>query len=784
MHVQHLSSTSHPEELGVLKDEQRHPKSSVVAISTSFLRVRQAAFSIADQALFVGGTFLANVMLARTQTKEEYGMFVLSYSVFTFLTGLHNASILEPYTVYGSGRYRNRVSEYLRLMVRSNAIVGLMLTGSLLLVCLFFAWFAPHLLSRSFLGLGLTVGILLSGIFLRRAFYLEGKAMFAAGVSLTYFVTVALALWFAVRAHILNGFSVFLILALGWIVAGAVFAGRLPFGKTQKTFLDFEPKYWNEHWKYARWVLITAFVFQLTTQGYYWLVAEFLSVREVAELRAMYLLIGPVDQLFIALSYLLLPMLALHYASKRMDKLVSLWRKYLLATVGATVFFAIAVRALGKPVMHILYAGKFDGLAPLLFVLALLPLLMGIGNTVSNVLSAMEKPKLVFWGYVCGGAATFLLGIPLVLHFGLRGAVYGMLASGTTYTAALGIAFLFVDHKSARQEAAPAPPSRVSSMASGVAPVSGRSLLGRVNHPTNVAPIALFVYNRPEHTEQAINALRDNDLASKSDLFIFADGAKNEADAAAVVEVRRLVHSTEGFRSVTIIARERNFGLSKSIVSGVSQLCDEYGRAIVMEDDVVTAPDFLEFINRGLDRYQDNTRVFSVGGFNLPIRVPSSYPYDAFFSYRFLCWGWGTWKNRWEKADWSVSDYPKFIANREQQKRFDRGGNDLTLMLGRHMAGKIDSWDTVWAYTHSKQDALAVLPVVSKSYNVGFDGSGVHCRRSPFDQAPLTSRAIMSYRFPETVVLEPYFVSEIQRIRHQSRARRFARSFCDRLGLR
>jgi O-antigen/teichoic acid export membrane protein len=422
----------------------------MVAVSSSFLRVRQASFSIADQALFVGGTFLANVMLARTQTKEEYGMFVLSYSIFTFLTGLHNASILEPYTVYGSGRYRNRISEYLRLMARSNAIVGLVLTGALLLVCLCFSLLVPHRLPRSFLGLGLTVGILLSGIFLRRAFYLEGKAMFAAGVSLTYFVTVTLGLWYAVRAHFLDGFSVFLILALGWIVAGAVFAGRLPFGKTQSTFIDLEPNYWNEHWKYARWVLVTAFVFQFTTQGYYWLVAEFLSVREVAQLRAMYLLIGPVDQLFIALSYLLLPMLALHYASKGMDKLVALWGKYLLATVGATALFAIALRVLGKPVMHILYAGKFDGLAPLLFLLALLPLLMGIGNTLSNVLNAMEKPKLVFWGYLSSGVATFLLGIPLVQHLGLRGAVYGMLASGTTFTAALGIAFVFPNHKSVR----------------------------------------------------------------------------------------------------------------------------------------------------------------------------------------------------------------------------------------------------------------------------------------------------------------------------------------------
>jgi len=784
MHVQDLSSTSHREKLGFLKDEQRHPKASMVAISASFLRVRQAGFSIADQALFVGGTFLANVMLARTQTKEEYGMFVLSYSVFTFLTGLHNASILEPYTVYGSGRYCNRVSEYLRLMARSNAIVGLVLTGSLLLVCLFFSWFAPHLFSRSLLGLGLTVGILLSGIFLRRAFYLEGKAMLAAGVSLAYFVTVALVLWFAARAHFLDGFSVFLILALGWIVAGAVFARRLPFGKTQNTFLDFEPKYWNEHWKYARWVLVTAFVFQFTTQGYYWLVAEFLSVREVAELRAMYLLIGPLDQLFIALSYLLLPMLALHYASKRMDKLVYLWEKYLLATVGAAVFFALAVRTLGKPVMHILYAGKFDGLAPLLFLLALLPLLMGIGNTLSNVLNAMEKPKLVFWGYVCSGVATFLLGIPLVLHFGLRGAVYGMLVSGTTYTAALGIAFLFAGNKSFRQEATPAPPSRVSPMASGVAPVSEPSSFRHGKQPTKIAPIAMFVYNRPEHTEQAIKALRGNDLASKSDLFIFADGAKSDARREAVREVRLMTRGINGFKSITMVERERNFGLSKSIIGGVTQLCEEYGRAIAIEDDVMTAPDFLTFLNYALDRYEGEPEIFSVSGFNYPMVAPPTYPYDVFFSPRSACWGWATWRDRWNRADWSIGDFREFIADREQRKRFNRGGDDLTWLLTRQVAGRVDSWDIVWAYTHFRQNGVAMFPVVSKAYNIGLDGSGVHCRRAPFSQVPLNSRADSCYRFPDTVQLDPYFVGEIHRLHRRPVAKKIARYLLDSFGFK
>lgn len=415
---------------------------SVVPVLPAPSRLLQIGYSFADQALAVGGSFLANVALARTQTKEEYGMFALSYSVFTFLSVLHNSAILEPYTIYGSGRYRNHFSEYLRLMARINAFVGLLLTMTLLLVCLVLYWAAPQYVSGAMLGLGLTVGILLSGVFLRRVFYLQHQAAFAAQASLICFVTVACGLWLAAKTQILNGFSVFLILALGWIVAGLGLGKKLAVGKPQQSFLELEPRYWHEHWKYTQWVLGTAFVFQLTTQGYYWLVAGFLSVKQVADLRAIALLVAPVDHIFIAMSYLVLPALSSHYAASRVGNLRSLWKRYALATSSVTALFALAVRLVGRPVMHWLYAGKFDDLTPMLYMLAFLPLLMGIGNSMGEALKAIEKPKLIFVAYVCSGAATFLGGIPLVVHFGLRGAVYGMLLSGATYTGALAIGFL------------------------------------------------------------------------------------------------------------------------------------------------------------------------------------------------------------------------------------------------------------------------------------------------------------------------------------------------------
>ena len=312
---------------------------------------------------------------------------------------------------------------------------------------------------------------------------------------------------------------------------------------------------------------------------------------------------------------------------------------------------------------------------------------------------------------------------------------------------------------------------------------SPAEMTARLDGTARLAPVALFVYNRPDHTRRTVEALQKNKLAPESDLFVFADGARSQTGVAGVQQVRQFIRGIKGFRSITLIERERNFGLANSVIDGISQIMRDFDRAIAVEDDLLSTPDFLTYINLALARYENEHRIFSVSGFNYPIAAPGSYSFDAYFVYCPMCWGWGSWKDRWQKIDWTVSDYPAFITDREQQKRFDRGGSDLSWMLARQMAGKIDSWDIIWAYSHFKHDAVALLPVVSKVYNIGFDRSGTHCRRSPFKQALLTSETCSDYRFPEFIDLDPYFVAEIRRLRHRSLPRRLGRLIYDQLGL-
>jgi len=300
----------------------------------------------------------------------------------------------------------------------------------------------------------------------------------------------------------------------------------------------------------------------------------------------------------------------------------------------------------------------------------------------------------------------------------------------------------------------------------------------------DLAPIALFVYNRAEHTRRTLESLRANKLAEKSGLFVFSDGPKNESGMPAVASVRKLLREIDGFKSVKIVERTRNMGLANSVIAGITQLCEEFGRAIAVEDDLQTSPDFLTFMNCALDRYVNEPNVYSVSGFNFSIRVPESYPYDAYCTYRSMSWGWGTWRNRWEKADWNVSDYASFSRDRNQQRMFNRGGEDLSGILALQMAGCVDSWSIRWDYTHFKRNALALLPVVSRVNNIGFDGSGVHCRHAGAGQSPLPMECKTDYRFPKTIEADLFFAAEIQRLHRLSPLRKLARYFKQKSGLR
>lgn len=245
--------------------------------------------------------------------------------------------------------------------------------------------------------------------------------------------------------------------------------------------------------------------------------------------------------------------------------------------------------------------------------------------------------------------------------------------------------------------------------------------------PVNWAPIVLFTYDRPAHTRRTLEALAANEGAEESDLFVYSDGPKTGDRDDAVRAVREYLRSVTGFRSVNLVEREQNMGLGKSVIAGVSEALSRAASVVVMEDDLLTTRNFLLFVNSALSTYEHRTDIFSVTGYNYPLKMPSSYRDDAYLSYRSSSWGWGTWRDRWSRVDWSLSDYADFVSDPRAQELFRRGGDDLPRMLEMQMSGELDSWSIRFDYAHYKHDGFCVHPVASKVENIGFDGSGVHC---------------------------------------------------------
>ena len=243
-----------------------------------------------------------------------------------------------------------------------------------------------------------------------------------------------------------------------------------------------------------------------------------------------------------------------------------------------------------------------------------------------------------------------------------------------------------------------------------------------------LAPIILFVYCRPYHTQKTIEALRANFLAEQSDLYIFSDGARDNKISERVQQVRQYIHNIDGFHSVKINERAENLGLAKSIITGVSEVISERGRVIVMEEDLISSPNFLDFANQALEKYEKEKKVFSIAGYTYKLKIPSDYEFDNYFTPRCESLGWGTWIDRWQKVDWDIIDFNKFIADKVEQQKFSAAGEDLVDMLKKQVAGKLDSWAVRWCYAHHKNDACCSYPVDSKIIHIGDDKYATHVK--------------------------------------------------------
>lgn len=247
-----------------------------------------------------------------------------------------------------------------------------------------------------------------------------------------------------------------------------------------------------------------------------------------------------------------------------------------------------------------------------------------------------------------------------------------------------------------------------------------------------MTPILLIAFNRPEHTMRTLKALQKNVGAIESDLYVYVDGPRknNEKDTKSIDEVERVVLSEQWCKSVTLRISEFNRGCRDAVIFAITDMFKYTDKLIILEDDIITSPAFLSYMNKALEYYENRKSVFSISGHSHSpekFQVPTDYAYDVFASPRLFNWGWATWADRWKQADWTMDYYEDFMSKLYEKQAFCRGGDDLIPMLKEEKLGRSSAWDIQFAFAHFANHAVSVVPCKSYTGNIGLDGSGTHC---------------------------------------------------------
>lgn len=266
-----------------------------------------------------------------------------------------------------------------------------------------------------------------------------------------------------------------------------------------------------------------------------------------------------------------------------------------------------------------------------------------------------------------------------------------------------------------------------------------------------LAPIALFTYNRPIHTMETIKALQANLYADQSILYIFSDGPKTDKDEQKVKKVRQYLKHIKGFKKIEIIERPTNWGLAKNIIHGVTEIVNLHQKIIVLEDDIITSPYFLKFMNEALQFYQEEEKVMHISGYIPPIRT-KGLP-DTFFLKPTTCWGWATWKRAWKYFEKNPKKQINMLSKKQIHDFNLSNSYNHWETIKKNLSGEIDTWAVFWYLSTYLQDGLSLHPRDSLTQNIGHDSSGIHSTITTVFHSPLSNQS--SWKFPSEIKEHP-----------------------------
>lgn len=395
--------------------------------------VGKGSLAVLDQALISGSNFLIGVLLARWLIPEQYGAYALAFSIFLFLSGLHNALLLEPLSVLGPATYGRCLPAYVGKLLKLHGIVAILLSCLVAAgILILYGFVANPALVSALWGVCLAVPLVLFFWLCRRAAYVRLKPNLAAAGASVYCLSVVGLLLLAEKLGWLSCLTAFLIQALAALAAASLLLASLrpqansPTGPSSSEVV-------RQHWQYSRWALGTQFVYWLSGNAYYVIVAAFLQIQDAAALRALQNFTVPFGQFLSALSLLVLPWASARFAQDgprgfgRRIRQVTLW------FVGLAAAYCTVLALFGTPIMDLLYGGRYSKLAHLLPLVAAPVLVLAVSQGSTIAVQAMQAPSEVFCAYSVSAGLTIVAGVALARHAGLTGALIGMLLSSLTY---------------------------------------------------------------------------------------------------------------------------------------------------------------------------------------------------------------------------------------------------------------------------------------------------------------------------------------------------------------
>ncbi|MDD5676905.1 MAG: glycosyltransferase family A protein [Kiritimatiellae bacterium] len=293
------------------------------------------------------------------------------------------------------------------------------------------------------------------------------------------------------------------------------------------------------------------------------------------------------------------------------------------------------------------------------------------------------------------------------------------------------------------------------------------------------APIIVTVYDRLQHFQQCIEALQRNALASDSELYVVSDAPGKPEHTLKINQVRAYAQSITGFKKVHLIFRGENYGAYHSFLVVTQQVLSEHGRFIFLEDDVVASRNFLDYMNDGLNFYVADKKVFSITAYTFPIKFPKDFKADVFFLPSNCPWGFGTWKDRWEKVDFGAKDrYAVAMRDRKLYKKVISTGGYMMQILRNDSRGQVQAPDVRMAFHQFSHDVYTVYPRISKTINIGLDGSGLHSGTDKNNKYRVQSDTTVDKAvFDADVRLNPIIIKRVRNFQNGNLLNRLAISF-------